>query len=593
MSAPSTSPLRGWLLLGGIGVCALGIGAATRTLNADAKVVFVNGLDVPVTVTAGSAHFTLGANSHHRWQLPIGPLEVDVQGKQGRLSQETVLVTGEEGLFVYNVLGAAPLYKTTVTYSVNQPSSQSDATPLVLAGTSFRHVGRIDYMLTEPPERITMRKEDGRSTMRTHLGRAKGGWKSSYGWLMSLHRTEDAARMAEGLWKALPETPEVELAANAAKLVAAREEGLLASLAASRAHRDANPEDMDVQRMWMHDMRRAGRIDDVRAHYQAAVEREPGSLLLGSLLARLEPEPAGTERLKALMRDHAGEPLLRRALAVRHTRQQRWAEALPLLEAMEQGDPDYAPYLSTHVETLVALGRRKEAARKLSEHLLRLKDEVDRLDLNDVLLYAKVVGHASQEGSANEVMRQLVENAQKDRPEGSVAVWLAASLGQQVDAEKLRAVPPEYGLAGAARVLMALAEEPEFAARAAAGVDVLGFRQLDTETGILLAAEFERLGDAALAVKMLDISNADLGYGELQDVLRGKLPVDSIMTLDWGERAALHLVLARQLDARGQDSKAAYALVKKEVLLPGAVSIALQNWDHPKASSAVAGDTVP
>ncbi|AFE06816.1 hypothetical protein COCOR_06218 [Corallococcus coralloides DSM 2259] len=593
MSAPSISPLRGWLLLGGIGVCALGIGAATRTLNTDAKVVFVNGLDVPVTVTAGSAHFTIGANSHHRWQLPIGPLEVDVQGKQGRLAQETVFLTGEEGLFVYNVLGAAPLYKTTVTYTVSQSSSQSDATPVVLAGSSFRHVGRIDYMLTEPPARISMRKEDGRSTMRTHLGRAKGGWKSSYGWLMSLHRTADAARLAESIWKALPETPEVEYAANAAKLVAAREEGLLASLAAARAHRDANPEDMDVQRMWMHDMRRAGRIDDVRAHYQAAVEREPGSLLLGILLARLEPEPAGTQRLKALMRDHAGELLPRRALAVRHTRQQRWAEALPLLEAMEQGDPDYARYLSTHVETLVALGRRKEAARKLSEHLLQPKDEEDRLDLDDVRLYAKVVGHASQEGSANEVMRQLIESAQKDRPEGIVAVWLAASLGQRVDAEKLRAVPADYGLAGAARVLMALAEEPEFAARAAASVDFLGFRQLDTETGLLLAAEFERLGDAALAVKMLDVSNADLGYGELQDVLSGKLPIESLTTLDWGERAALHLVLARQLDARGQDSKAAYALVKKEVLLPGAVSIALQNWDRPKPSNAVAGDTVP
>ncbi|MBZ4331287.1 hypothetical protein [Corallococcus sp. AS-1-12] len=594
MSAPSTSSLRGWLLLGGIGVCALGIAASTRNLNTDAKVVFVNGLDVPVTVTAGPAHFTLAPNAHHRWQLPIGPLEVDIQGKQGRLAQETVFVTGEEGLFVYNVLGAAPLYTTTVTYSVNQNSKQSDATPQVLAGTSFRHVGRIDYMLTEPPERITMRKEDGRSTLRTHLGRAKGGWKSSYGWLMALHRTADAARLAEGLWKALPETPEVEYAANAAKLLAAREEGLLASLAAARAQRDAHPEDMDVQRLWMHDMRRADRIDDVRAHYQAAVEREPGSLLLGILLARLEPEPAGTERLKALMREHAGDLLLRRALAVRHTRQQRWAEALPLLEAMEQEDPDYARYLSTHAETLVALGRRKEAARKLSEHLLlQSQDKEDRLDLEDVRLYARVVGHASQEGSANEVMRQLVESAQKERPEGVVAVWLEASLGQQVDAEKLRAVPPEHGLAGAARVLMALAEEPEFAARAAASVDFLGFRQLDTETGILLAAEFERLGDAALAVKLLDVSNADLGYGELQDVLSGKLPVDAITTLDWGERAALHLVLARQLDARGQDSKAAYALVKKEVLLPGAVSIALQNWDHPKPSHTVAGDTMP
>ncbi|GMT97085.1 hypothetical protein KH5H1_12040 [Corallococcus caeni] len=593
MSAPSTSRRQGVLLLGGIGVCALAIVAGARSLNAHEQVLFVNALDLPVTVTAGDEHFTLAANDHLSRPMPIGPLDVDIQGEKGPLAHETVFVTDEGGLFVYNVLGAAPLYRTTVTYSRSAPSTQPDSTPLALAGTTFQRVGPIHYVLTDPPERLTMRKEDGNSTVRTHLGQAPGGWTTSYGWLMSLHRTADAARLAEGLWQALPETPAARNAAVAARMVVARGEGLLASLAAARAQRDAHPDDVDAQRMWMHDMRRAGRNDEVRAYLQAAIEREPGSVAMASLLARTEPEPRGTERLEALLRNHPGDPLPRRALAVRYVRQQRWAEALPLLDAMEQGDPEYSRFQDTHAEALVALGRRDEAVRRLSERLLPLADKEDGLDLDDVLLYAKLVGHASQMGTKNEVMRRLIENVQKDRPDGSVGEWLAASLGHHVDAAKLRAVPADHPLAVATRVLMALAEEPEFAARASANADFLGFRHIDTETGMLLAAEFERLGDPALAVRMLDSSGVELGYGELRDVLSGKLPVESITTLDWGERAALHLVLARQLDARGADSKAVYARVKKELLLPGAVTIALQSWDRPKPSNAVAGDTVP
>ncbi|WP_147443355.1 lipopolysaccharide assembly protein LapB [Corallococcus sp. AB011P] len=592
MSAPSTSPRQGWMLLGGIGVCALTIVAGARSLTSNAEVVFVNALDLPVTVSAGGEHFTLAANEHASHSMPMGPLDVDIQGEKGTLTHETVFVTDESGLFVYNVLGAAPLYQTTVTYSdrsINPP----EHAPLVLAGTSFKHVGHIDYVLTNPPESFPVRKRDSGTFSRTHLGQALGGWKTSYGWLVSTHRVAEAARLAEGLREALPETPEIELAAVAARNLVASEEGLHASLAVSRAQRDAHPDDIEAHRMWMHDMRRAGRGDELHAYYQAALEREPGSVLLAVLLARLEPEPAGTERLEALVRDHPGEPLPRRALVGRYMRQQRWAEALLLLDAMEQGDPDYPRYQDMHAEALVALGRRQEAARRLSERLLPVADSKDAVDLEGVLLYAKLVGHASQKGSANEVMRQLIESAQKKRPDGIVAEWLAASLGHFVDAAKLRAVPEDHALSVSTRVLMALAEEPEFAARAFVNADFVGFHRIGREAGTLLAAEFERLGDAALSARVLDASSAELGYGELQDVLSGKLPVESLTMLDWGERAALHLVLARQLDARGQDSKAAYAVVKKEVLLPGAVSIALQNWDRPKPSNAVAGDTAP
>ncbi|MBN8465936.1 hypothetical protein JYJ95_05400 [Corallococcus exiguus] len=595
MSAPSTSPRQGMLLLGGIGVCALAVVGAVRSFDTHEQVLFVNALGTSVTVTAGGEQFSLAANDHRVRPMPVGPLDVDVRSGDATLAHETVFVTDEGGLFVYNLLGAAPLYISTVRYSRDdvRATTAPESEPLVVAGTRFLRAGKIDYVLTDPPKRLSMRKEDGRSTTRMHLGQVPGGWGTSYGWLMTNHHTAKAARLAEEFARALPETPGAQNAALVARMVLSREEGLLASLAATRERRDAQPDDSDAQRAWMYNMRRAGRTDEVRAYYQAAVERHPDSLVMAVMLARVEPEPAGTARLEALVRSHPGELLPRRALAVRYARQQRWADALPLLDAIEQGDPDYSRYQDTHAEVLVALGRRAEAARRLSERLLQAGTEKDPPDLDDVLLYAKLAGHASQDGKENAAMRQLIASAQKDQPEGLVARWLSASLGQPPDAEAPRSAQDD-SVETAARLMLALAEEPEFAARASADVDFFGFRHVGSEAGMLLAAEFERLGDAALAARTLDISGVELGYGELQDVLRGKLPVESLTaTLDWGERAALHLVLARQLDARGQDSKSAYARVKKEVLLPGAVRIALEHWTRPKPPGAVAGDTGP
>lgn len=594
MSAPSTAPRQGLLLLGGIGLCALAIVALVRTSNAHEKVLFVNALESEVTVTAGSEQFTLAANDHLLRPMPVGPLEVDVRNATGTLAHETVFVTDEGGLFVYNLLGAAPLYSTTIRYSRTQaPDTAPEAQPLPLAGQVFQRVGHIDYVLTDPPESMSIRREEGGSTTRTHLGRFPGGWTTTFGWLMESRHIAEANQMAEALWRALPETRSVEEAAFVSRLSLAHTEGPLASVAVARAWRDAHQDDLTAHRLWANEMRRAGRNDEVRAYYAAALKREPGSLAMGVMLARLEPAPEATARLESLMRDHPGEPLPRQALAMRYVRQQRWADALPLLEAMEQQDSDYGRFLDTHAETLVALGRREDAARKVSERLLKEGAEKDAASPDDVLLYAKLVGHSSQEGMKNSVMRQLITRASKEPADAAVREWIAASLGEPVDPTELRKVPPDNALAAATRVLMALAEEPEFAARACAHVEFKVFRRIGSEAALLLAAEFERLGDSALAARTLDVSSVELGFGELRDVVHGKLPVESLSTLDGGERAALSLVLARRLDAQGVDSKAAYARVKREALLPGPVTIALERWTRPKPSRAVAGDTVP
>ncbi|NOK21689.1 hypothetical protein [Corallococcus carmarthensis] len=592
MSAPSTSPRRTYGVLGGIGACALVAVGLVRYAMDFEDVLFVNGLDIPVTITAGSSRFTLEANDHLTRRMSTGAMDVEVVGEGGTLARDTVVVTDERGLFLYNVLGAAPLYTSVIYYTRSSARNDTaDSEPQPLAGLPFQRVRPIDFMLTNPPSTMSMRKEDGQTMTRVHLGQAPGGWGTSFNWLLQTQHYAEANRLAEGLLRALPKTPGVDQAAFVSRIALARTEGRLPSIAAAREWRDAYPDDLDAHRMWAHEMMRAGRGAEVRAWYADAVAREPGSMGMTSMLARVEPAEEAIPRLEALVQAHPGESLPQKALCMRYVRQLRWADALPLLEAMAKGDAEYATYRDTHATVLAGLGRREEAARAFGKQLLEV-DEAERLDSDDLLLYARLSGGSWRHGG-DVVMTKLLARASKDLPEGVLQEWVAAVLGEPVDAEALRKVPAENPYAGAARVLMALAEEPEFAARAVAGADFRVMRYVGTEAGVLLAAEFERQGDSALAARTLDLTGVSLSFEDLQDVVQGRQPVNAFGVLEWGERAALQLVLARKMDAEGKDSKAAYALVKKAALLPGPVTVALKSWDRPTPSNAVAGDSVP
>ncbi|RKH57106.1 hypothetical protein D7W81_32120 [Corallococcus aberystwythensis] len=581
------------MVLGGIGAGALVAVGLIRYAMDFEQVLFVNGLDIPVTVTAGSSRFTLDPNEHVTRHMRPGMMDVEVTGEGGTLARDTVVVTDERGLFLYNVLGAAPLYTSVIYYTTSSArNNDAGSEPQPVAGVPFQRLRSIDFVLTDPPSSMSMRKEDGQTMTRVHLGQAPGGWSTSVNWLLQTQRFAEANRLAEGLSRALPKTPGVNEIAFVTKISLARAEGLLASIAAAREWRDAHPDDLGAHRMWVHEMLRAGRGAEVRAWYADAVKQKPDSLVLASILARVEPAEEGIPRLEALVREHPGEMILQKALCMRYVRQRRWAEALPLLEAMAKGDAEYATYRDVHATVLTALGRREESARAFGKQLFE-EEETEPLSLEDLLLYARLTGGSGRNGG-DEVMSKLYARASKDMPYGVLQEWLSAVLGEPVDVQALRKVPPENPSAGAARILMALAEEPEFAARSIASVDSRVMRFVGAEAGVLLAAEFERQGDSALAARTLDVTaGVALSFEELQDVVHGRQSMNALGSLEWGERAALQLVLARKLDAEGKDSKAAYALVKKEALLPGPVTIALEHWDRPKPAHAVAGDSVP
>ncbi|RYZ39063.1 MAG: hypothetical protein EOO71_21500 [Myxococcaceae bacterium] len=553
-------------------------------------VYFVNGLDVPVQVVAGDERFDVPAEGRTQRQLRRGLVDVDVSAKGAPVAHDTVYVTGDKAVRVYNVLGAAPLFTVAVQYTNSRSAKDSEAAPQPHAGATFHEFEDVDYTFTEPPKSLSVSNNQYGVITKRQLGVLPGGWKMTLRFLMARNRLADAGQVAQAVLRATPDAPDLSDASATWVMALESTEGPLAATAMAREWREAHPEDFDAHRLWARQMRRAGRNEEARAHYTQALAREPGSVLLATMLARTEPGPQATARLEALRRDHPESPLPRWGLSLRYLRERRWAEGLVLLDAMEQDEPRYEVFLEEHLRALTALGRRDDAVKKLSQRLLG--DEKASVDWSDVLLYAQVLGRGPNDNTAKD-LQKLIARTTEGHSETLLRAWLEASIGES----GVHVVPPGSDASNpsviAVRVLNALSKGPEAAARVCTTATQMSFSRVGNEAALLLAGEFERLGDSALAARVLAATGLELTFEELRDTVRGARTVESLDTLDGAERAALHLVVARRLAATGADAEKAYALARQGALLPGAVSIALARWPVPVSSGSVAGVGAP
>ncbi|RKH00801.1 hypothetical protein D7X74_38305 [Corallococcus sp. CA047B] len=556
------------------------------------SVHFVNGLDVPVQIVAGDNRFDVPAEGRIKREIRRGLVDVDVSAKGVSLVHDTLYVSGDKDVRVYNVLGAAPLFMDAVRYTSSSAKNVNapERFPQPLGGTTFQEFDHVDYAFVEPPRSLSVDERQSGSISRSHLGVLPGGWKMTLRFLLAGNRPAEAGRVAQAVLRARPDAPELSEAASLGMMALEQTEGVLAATAIAREWRDANLEDFDAHRLWARQMRRTGRNEETRAYYARALSQAPDSMLLATMLARTEPGPEATARLETLRRAHPESPLPRWGLSLRYLRENRWAEALVLLDAMEQEETHYDIFLEEHLRALTALGRREEAVKRFSQRLF--EDEKASVGWRDVLLYARLLGRGPNDAGAKD-LQKLIARAVEGRSEELLRAWLEASLGES----KVRALPAGLDVNNASvvavRVLTALAKSPESAARVCATANRAGFSQVGTEAGLLLAGEFERLGDSALAAKTLEATGLELTFEELRDTVHGARTVESLAALDGAERAALHLVVARRLEARGANAQKAYALARQEAVLPGPVTTALARWPVPVASGSVAGVGTP
>ncbi|WP_437672075.1 hypothetical protein [Sorangium sp. So ce131] len=534
----------------------------------------VNGLEVPVVVEIDGARREVGPGERSSSWTSTGMHRARVLTREGAVIDEGAFWMEEAGsnaLHVYNVLGAAPVYVETVEYA-RRTDDRREKEPKVefLGGRPFASRYGVDYVFEAPPSSLSTKSSSG-NLLKTHADVAPGGWRSTAGYLSANQQPDVAA----GLARAVSRAQRGDLAARAAALhFTEAVGGQVAGAALAAAWRDEMPKDEDAHRSHQSYMLRLGRtaevIDEYRAWY-AAGDKGPEA---ASLLARvLPPSEAHVVLDEALGRHPDAPPLLLRKALI-EVFELRHAEADVLFKRAE-ASPSYVYFVEEHAIALVALGRVKEAAERLS----RAAEKSFAEKQNDLVLavtYARVAELAPAEAP---VPAWTYVDRLAATPNGAwTGLWARSLLGKAPMASM-----DDRDTADMVRIHHEAGESAAKAWSACASAGPTALQRIDATVAILLGTELARAGDMDMAERLLSPRR------ELQVPWRAL--VDHVITgaenpalgrLPPEHRAAIDLVRARALQAAGQPADVLLESAARRDVLRGVVTRAMASWPPVK-----------
>jgi hypothetical protein len=242
-------------------------------------------------------------------------------------------------------------------------------------------------------------------------------------------------------------------------------------------------------------------------------------------------------------------------------------------------DPDAA---SDYLRSLVALGRAPAALTLAAQ----FGEAEGKMDWHFALLYGRLMRFVPKE-EWPKGLQYFVDRANQGRSDQVMPVWIAGRLGNELsesDLSNLTSDDMRQGLT----LQSAAWRSAEAAWNESRTASVGAMEMLDTTTTLLLAAEFERVGDTVLAGKLFGTLAllTPLSREELRTALFAPEGEAVLAHLDPEWRAAVLLARARRMDAQGVDSRATYAAAARDDILQGVVTNAMRQWERPKPGLA-------
>ncbi len=458
---------------------------------------FVNGLDVPVEITAGDVVEFVRPGAVAKRELSRGRRHVVARAAGRTIEEIDVDVPGGKNCVVYNVLGAAPIYDEGVVYARDAKSAPPDTPPppfVDVSGPSFVVRDGVDDAFISPPRGVEFRSSDPPTKTRRHVDVAKGGWRAAV--QSALRRGDAAGAAAIARRVTLAQPADAEASSFAAACFANTGEAA-ASLEFAEQLLARDPSSLDAHRTYQTAMQDAGRLDEVRAKYRAAFDADRDSARAGYLYARLAPFGEAAPVFERLVKLHPDDAPLRRALAWTFVHQRRFADALVQIEKFEAVAPaEAATVLIYHADALAVLGRVPEAQRLVRKFIT--KGEWVAL-----MLYAELARLPGADGSmpAAATFFPLVADV-KDPPVESLLAEQASWTHDAADFDARKDAVKDVHVRESCALRVLAFSDPGEGARRVEGAPKEAMVQLDDETRLALACELDRLGrvDAARAV---------------------------------------------------------------------------------------------
>ncbi|MEO8361816.1 MAG: hypothetical protein ABI672_17405, partial [Vicinamibacteria bacterium] len=196
---PLSGPVWFWNRLVVTGVI-VGMGAGLfqgfyATKHHDIQIV--NGLPKGVHVRAGEKEIDVPAFGREVVNLPAGRQSIKVSADSKEIESGSFDIKPGSSVQIWNVLGAAPIFRETVYYTANgvkPPESQAK----IHCGDVQIDTPWADYVFIEPPATLSL-PENQASEAKQHVGIDSGGIAACVGAFAAPERSAAAVALAKGL----------------------------------------------------------------------------------------------------------------------------------------------------------------------------------------------------------------------------------------------------------------------------------------------------------------------------------------------------------------------------------------------------------
>lgn len=563
------SSMLGWLYgrsLALLLVLLVGSGAVNGFIKSRTQeVVVVNGLDVAVNVDLGGTQRTIAPMGHDIITVKTG----DVQGKA--IAKGVVVDTLHENvasssrMTMWNIAGAAPLFKEQVTYFSHKPATEeAQSEPAVFCGQRFVELPRIDDVFTAPPQTVSMSKNTER-VYRTHLDLARPGDKPGYMTCMYYLAQHDGMKNAVPFLEAEAELKGWDRDATGLAMFAASQASDAAAIQVAQRALRLHPDDIVLHRRYQMARDNAGQSRATLKEYADKAKQQPDSAAAQYLYASLLRGSAGVDALAKLAARFGTEPHILRSLTWRrmvHGDYTGTIEGWNRLRALAPGEA--ADIADAQVRALVAKQRANEAVGLLASLLKSPQDDSRGEHLAEYLMVVSLAG--------GDARRQMDAVDKKDTTDAAFdPIRVRAGL------EPVAAAAQQPLLV---QVMLALRSDPARAVRLARGMTQGDVMALGPEQWGLLFGEAVRTNDTAVVAKLAHFGRSvdSNDRSTLTRFVQGDAVSLADADLEPGMRAAAMLVRSRNAALPAAERAQLRTLAAQTDLLHSVVTQALAKW---------------
>lgn len=226
----------------GISVIAGIVGGIERSRTKDIYVV--NGFDVPVDVVLDGQARTVAPFANERIHVKAGQVEGKATAKGVTLDTFSQQVASSSNHSVWNVAGAAPLFREAVPYYKQAPAKPpAEAEDTVYCGQKFVEVDGVDDAFTTPPQSVSMSKHTDK-VIRTHLDVARVDGQAGYMSCMHYLASHKQGKLAARFMELEAELKGWDNEATAYAMLAAADNSKADAARVARRALDAKPDDV-------------------------------------------------------------------------------------------------------------------------------------------------------------------------------------------------------------------------------------------------------------------------------------------------------------------------------------------------------------